>query len=277
MSRKIIAFANLLSVIILIAWNGYANTGNYNGNTVGDLSAEYNNLFTPASYAFSIWGVIFLALVIYGIYGIYIAFAKADPKYHAVVSSDQSVDFLETTYPYFSIANLLCTLWVGLWLSEQIAYSVICMVGILIFLLLCIGRLNMERWDAPFPIIAFVWWPLCFYSGWIGVALVASTASYLNNVFDISHDTQVWVTAAMIVVIFLIYSAMIWKRNMREFAIVGAWALIALYVRHTEDIKVIAYTAIASAALILIQTAAHGIKNHSTNPGLKFREWIQGE
>ena len=60
-------------------------------------------------------------------------------------------------------------------------------------------RLNMERWDAPFPIIAFVWWPICIYSGWIAVATIANATTVLYdagwNGFGISPRYQ-WYSAA---------------------------------------------------------------------------------
>ena len=113
MSRKVFSILNLLSIIVLIAWNGYANTGNFNGKTVGDLSAEYNNLFTPASYAFSIWGLIFLMLMVFGIYGVYSAFAKNSTAVPEKGSPDPRADFVTTTAPWFLIANIFCTVWVA--------------------------------------------------------------------------------------------------------------------------------------------------------------------
>jgi hypothetical protein len=46
----------------------------FNGTTIGEISSRYVNLFTPASYAFAIWGIIFLALLAYGIFQVRRAF-----------------------------------------------------------------------------------------------------------------------------------------------------------------------------------------------------------
>jgi hypothetical protein len=275
MSRKIYSILNLISIIILIAWNGYANTGNFNGKTVGDLSAEYNNLFTPASYAFSIWGLIFLMLMVFGIYGVYSAFAEASTAVPEKGVPSYKTDFVKTTAPYFLIANIFCTIWVGFWLEEMVAISVICMLGILISLLLCVKKLDMEIWDAPFPIIAFVWWPLCLYSGWISVATIANVSAWLNSSYDIPMDVQIYVTIAMIIVAFLVNLGMIVYRNMREFAMVGVWALVAIFVRHQDDYSTIAYIALTCAILLLINTGIHGARNAKTNPFKKLREWRQ--
>jgi hypothetical protein len=276
MSRKLTSILNLLSVIILITWNGYANTGNYNGKSVGELSAEYDNLFTPASYAFSIWGIIFLMLLVFGIYGVYVSFSKS----YQAEKKNYKIDFIQTTSPWFLAANIFCGLWVALWLDEHIAASVVMMLGILFCLLMCVRQLDMEIWDAPFPIIAFVWWPLCLYSGWISVATIANIAAWLNGTYEIALETQVMVTLLLIVIAFVINSLMIWKRNMREFAMVGVWALVAIFVRFQSETivdassaKLIAYTSLGLAIALFIQTGVHGAMNAKTNPFKKLMEW----
>ncbi|MEL7065592.1 MAG: hypothetical protein AAFP00_17770, partial [Bacteroidota bacterium] len=60
MNKKVLSIVNLLMVIIFVGWNTVSSSVGINGHTVGSLSAEYMNLFTPAGYAFSIWGIIFL-------------------------------------------------------------------------------------------------------------------------------------------------------------------------------------------------------------------------
>lgn len=269
MFKRLISVLNLLIIIILIAWNGYANTGNYNGNTVGDLSAEYNNLFTPASYAFSIWGLIFIMLLVFGGYGVYAAFAKAK----SLQPRSYRTNFVASTFPFFLAANIFCTIWVALWLQEMVGASVLCMIGILVCLLACIKKLDMEIWDAPFPIIAFVWWPLCLYAGWISVAIIANVASYLNSIMEISQANQILVTGIMIIVATIINILMIWYRNMREYASVAVWALVAIYIRHSTEVVSLSYVALAMAILIFINIAIHGFQNRATNPGIKFKQW----
>src|SRR5205823_422208 len=48
--------------------NYYSNTHPFAGQTMGMVSAKYPTLLTPAGYAFSIWGLIFLGLVVYAIW-----------------------------------------------------------------------------------------------------------------------------------------------------------------------------------------------------------------
>lgn len=276
MKTKIYSVLNLLSVIILIAWNGYANTGNFNGKNVGELSAEYGNLFTPASYAFSIWGLIFLMLLAFGVYGVILAFAKAESN----KQPDYRTDFVKTTAPWFLIANVFCTVWVAFWLEEMILTSVFCMLGILVSLLICVRKLDMEIWDAPIKTIAFVWWPLCLYTGWISVATIANLSAYLNSAFEIAMVTQFYVTIMMLVVAFVINAAMVYYRNMREYALVGVWALVAIFMRYKDNIDsvegmpftTIGYVALTLAIILAIIIMIHGAMNAKTNPFLKLMQ-----
>ena len=57
--KKKLAILNLLSVILVLAVNGLSQAQCWNDTTIGEMSARYDNLFTPAGYAFSIWGECF--------------------------------------------------------------------------------------------------------------------------------------------------------------------------------------------------------------------------
>jgi len=255
MSKKL-SVLNFLSVILVITVNYLAQAGRFNNNTIASLSGEYDNLFTPAGYAFSIWGIIFISLLFYAGFQLYKAFS----------SFFDSGNILKTGY-WFVIANLANSLWVIVWLYEYTLISVILMFIILGSLLKIVLNTNMERWDAPLKIIAFAWWPICLYAGWIAVASIANVAAYLSKIgWDgwIFSESQ-W-TVIMIGIAVIVNSLMIYKRNMREFALVGVWALIAIYVRHESGNQLIAYTAIGGAILLLVYISYHGFVNRKTSP-----------
>ena len=62
--KKTYALVNTIMVLAVRVGNYGSNTGASNGHTVGELSDKYANLFTPAGYAFAIWGLIFLGLLV---------------------------------------------------------------------------------------------------------------------------------------------------------------------------------------------------------------------
>ena len=259
--KKKLAVLNLASVILVIAVNYISQAFSFNGTTIGEISARYVNLFTPASYAFAIWGIIFLALLGYGIFQVRRAF----------FSEKESPFILQTGY-WFAMANLLNCFWVFAFVYDYTGLSVLVMFGLLFSLIKIILNTNMERWDAPITTIAFVWWPICLYSGWISVATIANISAYLAKLnWDGGPLSEVSWTIIMIVVAVLLNLVMIWKRNMREFAAVGVWALVAIFVRHQNEFTTIAYTALAGATILFIAMAIHGYQNRKTNPFNKLR------
>lgn len=263
--KKTLALLNLLSVLLVIAVNYISQAIRINETTIGEVSNKYFNLFTPAGYAFAIWGLIFLALLAYGIFQVRRAFF-----------SDKQSDFIEQTGYWFLLANLLNCTWVFAFAYEYTGLSVIIMLGILISLIKIILNTNMERWDAPIATIAFVWWPICLYSGWIAVATIANISAYLSKLgWEGGFLSESAWTIVMILVATVLNLIIIKTRNMREFAAVGIWALVAIYIRHKDEMETIAYTALAGSVILFLAIAVHGYQNRKTNPGVKLMERLR--
>ncbi|TQI69512.1 hypothetical protein JM79_0392 [Gramella sp. Hel_I_59] len=253
---KKLAVANFISVIITIAFTYYTQTGEINGKTIGEMSDKYSNLFTPAGYAFSIWGVIFLSLLAFSVYMLIQAFGNG-----------KHTKFIKRTKFWFIVANIGTCLWSLAWLYDFPGLSVVIMFLILAKLCKIIINTEMELTDPPFKIIAFYWWPICLYSGWIAVAAIANTAAWLKETgWDGAFLSEVQWTLLMILITVALNITMIYKRNMREFAAVGVWALIAIYVKQIGQYDVIAYSAAAGALLIFLNISYHGFKNRKKQP-----------
>jgi hypothetical protein len=56
---------NLGAFALVILLNVLSNALPINGQTMPEISAKYPSLFTPAGFTFSIWGVIYLSLLIF--------------------------------------------------------------------------------------------------------------------------------------------------------------------------------------------------------------------
>lgn len=256
--KKAYAIINSTLILLVIFWNYWANKSTINGNTVGELSDKYNSLFTPAGYAFSIWGAIFLGLIVHGVYQLY-----------SVFNPSQSDDFVEKIGPWLSIANIANGAWIWFWLHEQTGTSVLVMSVLMISLIIIIHKLNMENWDAPKAVIAFIWWPISLYAGWIAVATIANISVHLARLeWSPLFSTTSW-TMIMIIVATLLNVILVQRRNMREFASVGVWALIAIAVRHWNTIPAIQWSAVVCAVILFVIISIHGYKNRALNPFLK--------
>ncbi|MFD2698238.1 tryptophan-rich sensory protein [Mesonia sediminis] len=258
MKTKLLAVFNFISVLIAIATSYFTQAFNLNGNTIGSLSKqpEYANLFTPAGYAFAIWGLIYLSLLAFSVFHLIRVFKQGKKE-----------DFLLQTGSKLILANLATSAWVVAWLYEYTAISVVLMFIALVALLRIVVVTRMEVWDAPRSIIAFNWWPICLYAGWLSVASIANTAAFLVKIdWQPAIFNEVQYTLIMIIVATIINLAMIFYRNMREFAAVGIWALVAIYFKQIDNQDSIAYTALIGAIVIALYAAYHGFKNRKNNP-----------
>ena len=251
--QKRLSVANIFALIVTIVLNYLSNTGIFNGNTMSTVSAAYQNLFTPAGYAFSIWGLIYLGLAAFVIY-------------HAVISfkSNQENNVVLKVGWWFVISCIANCAWIFAWLYDYTGLSVIIMIMLLFSLVMIILKTRMELDDLPMKQIAFVWWPFSLYAGWITVALIANIAAWLTKInwdgFGISSIT--W-TIIMIIIAGIIYLLMTWQRNMREYALVGVWGLLAIAVANWTTEPFIVQSSIIISVILFVSSTVHAIRNRS--------------
>lgn len=259
--KKTLQISNAILFVVMVLMNYLANTGIFNGNTMGSVSAQYENLFTPAGYAFSIWGLIYLGLFGFIIYQGRSLFQKYE-------EGDEGVRQIGWWFAISCIANCL---WIVTWLYNYTAISVLIMILLLFSLIKIILNTRMELDDLPLSRIAFVWWPFSFYSGWVTVALIANIAAYLTKIgwngFGLSDVA--W-AVIMIIVAGAINLIITWTRNMREFALVGVWALVAIAVANWNQEPVVKWIALITAAILFISSSYHGYLNRETAPFKKI-------
>src|SRR5690625_45326 len=136
--KKTLQIYKVMALITMISINYLATTGTFNDQTVGSVSDQYQSLFTPAGYAFSIWSLIYLGLFAFVIYqGRSLVKKEAD---------DEVVFQIGWWFVITSIANIF---WLLAWLYEYIGLSVLIMILLLFGLTMIILRTNMEMDVAP--------------------------------------------------------------------------------------------------------------------------------
>ncbi len=255
--KKTLQIANGIALVFTIVMSYISNSGAFDGKTMKTISDSYWNYFTPAGYAFSIWGIIYLALFGFVLYTGRSLFTKKE---------DNDTIVLEIGW-WFVISCIGNSAWVVAWLYDYVFLSVGIMLIVLISLIKIIINTRMELDFQPLHRYLLIYWPFAFYSGWITVAFIADIAAYLTKIqwdgFGISDIT--W-AIIMISVAGLLNIAMILTRNLREFALVGIWALIAIAVSNSDkgsaDVVVAAYIV---AALIFITIGYSGFKSRNTS------------
>tara|TARA_R110002072_G_scaffold22615_1_gene79235 strand:+ start:50250 stop:51047 length:798 start_codon:yes stop_codon:yes gene_type:complete len=262
--KKTLQIANIIAFIATVFINYLSNTGAINNTTIGEVSGSVNSLFTPAGYAFSIWGIIYLLLLGFVIY-----------QGRSLFKNVRDDNFILNVGWWFVLSCVANMLWVIFWLYGYLNMSVLCIFVLLFSLLKVVMNNKMELWDAPISVIVFLWWPFVIYSGWVTVASIANVSSYLVATnwdgFGISETT--W-TLLMIVIAGIINLLVTWKRNMREFALVGVWALTAIAVANWDTNETVAYTAVFVAVILFLSSSLHGFKNKDTSPFVKLNQFL---
>lgn len=264
--KKTLQIGNIIAFILVIIVNVLASMGAINDTTIAEISNANRSLFTPAGYAFSIWGLIYLMLLGFIIY-----------QSRSLFKPVRDDEFILKTGWWFVLSCFANIMWITFWVYGFMEYSIIAIFVLLFSLLKIVMKNRMELWDAPISVIAFLWWPFVFYSGWVTVASIANVSTYLKSIeWDAWGYGEISWAVTMIIIAGIINLAVTWRRNMREFALVGAWGLIAISVANWEISPTVANSALAVAIVLIISSGYHGYLNRATSPGEKYKEYRKG-
>jgi hypothetical protein len=246
---------NSISLLFALIMNGLSGSSVFNGKTVGEVSSRYDTLIAPAGYAFSIWGLIYLLLVMFVGY-----------QWYCYYKLKEDTDIKQTNI-WFALVNVANGLWIIAWLNEALGISVFLILVMLVSLISITVKLRLELWDAPKRTIFFIWWPIAIYLGWIIVATVSNVAAYLVSLGWMGGilSENIW-TILLIVIASIIYVWLVWGRNLRETAMVGVWAFVAISVSHWNDYMSIAIVALIGATILFVVVSWHGYKNRKYSP-----------
>ncbi|WP_029296948.1 hypothetical protein [Chryseobacterium hispalense] len=250
---RLFQILNMVALVVTIVVNYLSNTGIFNNETMATISAKFQNLFTPAGYAFSIWGLIYLGLFGFVIY--YGPFSK---------NTDAKEKVILNVGWWFAISCVANSLWIFAWLYEYTFLSIPIMILLFISLLKIIGNNRKIIESKDLKTIIFLRLPFYIYSGWISVALIANVAAYLKKIqwsgLEISETA--W-TIVMFTVAAIIHLYMVWKLNMTAFALVAVWALIAIAVANQDTNQTVYIAAIITAIFIFVNAFFQMLKKRT--------------
>ncbi|GKV57013.1 hypothetical protein NCCP2222_29600 [Sporosarcina sp. NCCP-2222] len=215
----------VLTYVLMIVTNVLANVLPINGQTTGEVSAKYSNLFAPAGFTFSIWIVIYVLLGLHVLYQLGFFHKKQKPS---------TARLLTQVGIYFSISSILNTLWILAWHYEKLFLSVILMVG----LLLCLIHINKLTAEASLSLKEsfFIKLPFSIYFGWITVATIANITAFLVSIewdgFGLSEVT--WTILILIIGTIISVVTMLRLHN-SAYGLAVVWGYYGIYSQHTSE------------------------------------------
>jgi benzodiazapine receptor len=230
--------ANVLATIAVIVVNGLANALPLNGQGTGEISDRFEVFFVPAGYVFSIWGLIYLALIGFSIFQA-LPGQRENPRL-------RSIGYL---YVLSCAANIA---WIFLWHYEFFELTLVAMLALLILLVVIYLRVGIGQIQVSTAEKWLVQIPFSIYLGWITVATIANVTSLLDYLgwggWGIAPE--VW-AVVMLVAGAIIASAVSITRGDVAYVLVIVWAFAGIAVKHSGT-PLVAVTAGLMAVVVAL-------------------------
>lgn len=243
--RSILVLAATLG---MIGFNWIAATGRLGGVQTNEISDKYQTLVTPAGYAFSIWSLIYLGIIVFSIY-------QMLPANVARVRSVRSL--------YIFSCALNCA-WLYFWHSDQIVICFFILLALcitLFFINLIFRRPEtfVDRWvaKAPFEI----------YFGWTTAAMLVNFAIMLKSAGMPGSPGAEKLLAIVLILIAGSLAVLIrLKLYNYLYPLAIAWALTAIAVKQSGQTLIVTAAAVSVVAcLIATFTFVMGLKSTETS------------
>jgi uncharacterized membrane protein YhaH (DUF805 family) len=214
--------AVLLGFAGMVVVNALAMLGKINGIKTADVSDLYPTLFTPKAYTFSIWGTIYLLLLVYVVF--------------QLVSKDLGEGSKPSRIAFWFVLSCIANAgWIFAWHYRQIAVSVLVMVA----LLYCLSRILLLIKGAgdTYRSMVSLELPFGLYAGWITVATVANVSAFLVSLgWNGLGVPVVWLVLVLLVAAAIAVFAAYKTRNIAYPAAV-IWGFTGILTRYTPGFR----------------------------------------
>ena len=239
-NHRTLVIVNAAAFAVVLFVNFLSNALPLNGRTAGEISDALPSYFTPAGYTFSIWGLIYTALLGFIVY--------------QALPGQRNRRFLGQVGWLFAASSVFNVAWLFSWHYGLYALSIVLMVALLLTLVAIYLRLEIGRRHPELSITdkILVHFPFSLYLGWITVATIANiagVAAYWGwDGFSVSGPT--W-SAIMMLVAAAVAGVLLFNRRNLAYAGVLVWALFGIRAAHS-DVSLIANTAVVAAILVTL-------------------------
>lgn len=233
-----IRYINLVFFAGMVLMNYLANALPLNNKTTGELSDAYPNLFVPAGITFSIWGIIYLLLVVYCV-------VQFTPGSKLIAGE---IGWL------FALSCLFNALWIVAWHYGKLPLSLVIMVALLLVLI----YINILIKDLPSGLVKAAFG---IYLGWICIATIANVTTLLVN-YNFSGfgiPDEAW-AIIMISAGTLIVSLTIIRIDNPFIGLAVIWAFTGIIIKRYGDYRSIAIAALVGLLVVALFTVKGFLK-----------------
>ncbi len=212
------AIISLGFYIVLVAVNYLSAMGYINGNSQKAVSKSFPTLITPAGYAFAIWGVIYLFILV----SILLPLFK---------KSEIHSKNLNAVYKLFWISTVVNIAWTFVFSFKMIWLSAILIVVLLVMIFMILMRLNSISGDKK----GFYDLGFGLYAGWLSIASVVNFCAFLVSInFDFFGNPTMFYSAILLV--FIVVVSLLQKvHNNPFYNLAIVWAFVAIIAKSSTD------------------------------------------
>ena len=217
----------LAATLANLGFNGVAERLAIGRGSIQQIVQRHSALFTPADYAFAIWGLIYLATLVQVI--------------HQLLPSQRHVDAYDRLAKLLTAANVLAMAWIVVFRHDFITLSVLVIVLTLAVSCALFMRSTTavrEREVGKGVLVAASLW-----FGWLSVATIANVSLWLVAMgwSDTGHPGWTFAAIGFAAALGLVVGTR--YRNW-IYPLVIAWAAIAIWVERREDARAVALVAL---------------------------------
>ncbi|RAK66632.1 hypothetical protein [Hymenobacter edaphi] len=220
-----------------IGLNYWWNTHPANGQNMGAVSAQYPTLLTPAGWAFSIWGLIFLALALYAVWQLLPA-QRRNPLPDAVAVP-------------LMVACVAAALWVVGFSYEALGTCTVLMLLTLGALVLGYGRARRLVFGGYSPRPSS--WPLSLFLGWISVATVINVTLGLQRLgWTAPPNVSILLAVVLLAVVVGLGLLLAFAFRDAVYPLVLAWGLLGIWAVRRLTLPELGWLALAGSMLLAL-------------------------
>lgn len=209
-----LALSNLIMLFLVLIFNFLTGTGRINDLSQADISGMFPTKITPAGFAFSIWGVIYILVLIALVW---MLFKHKDKKTSDVI---QSIGW------WFIISALANISWTLAFSYLKIPLSTLLIAVLLISLVMIL--INFKKLAHKVNPI----FPLAFgiYAGWVMIATVVNIAASLVQVEwgGMGLSEVMWANIILVVALVIVFLVTYRTTNILV-PLPVAWAYFAIF------------------------------------------------
>ena len=237
---------NLAAFALVIVVNVLSNVLPINDQTMTEISAKYPSLFTPAGFTFSIWGVIYLSLMVFVVY--------------QALPSQRGNQAIARISPLFQINCVANGAWLVAWHYDLLILSLLLMLVLLGTLAFIYRALLAQLESASLFQHLALHLPFSLYTGWVTLATIANiSVVQTGNGWDNLGLTAISWTLLKLAVAGAIGATMVIRFGDAVSIVVVAWAAYGISVMQSAT-PTVSGGATTLALLCLLLAAYEGVR-----------------